>query len=209
MSQERFSRSGILVCVGAAAVLLAFVLLRPDTAEPEVDYFKGRAPVETLLSELDRRDGTFLEKGSSNLYTGWVVERYGDGVLKSRTEVVDGRLAGVSEGYYTNGQMQVREFFTNGVSHGVRTKWRMDGSKLSEGEIVAGEFNGVFRKWHENGKLHQRVEMSNGVPQGVSRGWYRSGYLQSRVVLDKGKVVKREDWQDNEKREEPGILDKD
>ena len=207
MSERNFSKHGLLVCIVAAATLVALLLLRPDTSEPDVEYFQGRAPEEIFLSELDRRDGAFYSKGTLNLYTGWVVERYGDGVMKSRTEVMDGRLQGVSEGYYTNGQMQVREYFTNGVSHGLRTKWRIDGSKLSEGTIVAGEFDGVFRKWHENGKLHQRVEMSNGVPHGVSHGWFPSGFLQSRVVMENGKISDREDWKDNEKKLAPVALD--
>jgi antitoxin component YwqK of YwqJK toxin-antitoxin module len=151
------------------------------------------APVEVerelLLSLVSRSNDMMFASGATEPFTGSVVEYYKNGQLKSKTEVAEGKLQGVSHGYFTNGQMQVEEFFTNGVSHGVRKKWHMNGTLLSEGEIMGGKFHGAFKKYHENGKLAQEVMLSNGVPHGVSRAWDTNGTLLNTVEMRNGEKV--------------------
>jgi antitoxin component YwqK of YwqJK toxin-antitoxin module len=46
--------------------------------------------------------------------------------------VSNGQLNGVSEGWFTNGVLQIREHFMDGSSEGPVTKWHSSGAKLSE-----------------------------------------------------------------------------
>ncbi len=136
-------------------LVIAAIFLRP---EDEVVEEVAPPPAEVTPDELIRSNGVMYWKGTSDPFDGLLVERYpeSDG-LKSRTTFMAGLMHDVSEGFFTNSQIQVREFFTNGVSHGIRTKWRSDGTLLSEGTIVAGEFHGAFRKFYTNGNVsHSR-----------------------------------------------------
>ena len=164
----------------------------------------------TPIPELDRR---FVElradrvhrSGHPEPFTGWLVEHYASGDLKSRSSMYRGRLQGVSEGWSTAGKLQVREHFVLGVSDGWRVKWHPNGRKLSEVCIRQGKLEGVFRRWHENGVLAEEIEMREGQPDGLSRSWHPSGCLKAEVVLTKGSVQQQQFWPDGEKPGGPRV----
>ena len=160
-------------------------------------------PTELNLQFVVRTNGLMYRVGHPQPFTGVVIERYREGGLKSRTEVVSGQLDGLSEGWFTNGVLQVVEHFSRGTSDGQRTKWHDNGKKLSEVNIVAGKLEGTFLKWHDNGKLEQEIQLVGGVPHGWSRSWFPSGSLKARVKLDNGKVVEQTFFKDGEKNEPP------
>ena len=49
---------------------------------------------------------------------GLIWEYYEDRQVKSHTRVEEGRPHGGSVAYFPNGQVQIREFYRQGVSHG-------------------------------------------------------------------------------------------
>jgi antitoxin component YwqK of YwqJK toxin-antitoxin module len=177
----------------AGGVFLALV--------PKRESQRSLQPSELLRSELTLHDGRLYRAGDSNAFSGVMIERYAGGTLRSRSEVWEGLLHGVSQGWFTNGQLQVTEHFKKGVSDGLRTKWFSTGKKLSEAHIVDGRFEGVFRKWHENGLLAERVEFIGGQSAGTSVAYFPSGYLKARATLDAGKVVQQTYWKDGESSE--------
>lgn len=166
-------------------------------------WFLGkRAPAEEptrLLSELVLVEGRLTVAGSPDeIFNGWVLERYPDGELKSRSRVLAGRLQGVSEGWYPDGRLQVREHFADGVAEGSVTKWHPDGNRLSEGFARGGRLDGIFRRWHDNGVLAEEVSLHRGEPHGLSRAYYPSGFLKAEVRLENGRVLDQRFWDDGE-----------
>lgn len=152
--------------------------------------------IHALRSELFFRDSRLYRTGDTMSFTGVMLERYDDGALKSRSSVSAGLLHGLSEGWYTNGQVQVREPFRNGLSHGVRTKWYPDGTKSSEATIVDGKLHGKFRRWHNNGALAEEIHFLEGRPHGVSMAYFPSGFLRTRAAAQQGEITEQEFWQD-------------
>jgi antitoxin component YwqK of YwqJK toxin-antitoxin module len=153
---------------------------------------------ELPRSDLVLREGRLYRIGSTNRFTGSMVEFYANHALKSRCAISNGLLHGLSEGWHTNGQLQVREEFKEGFSQGLRTKWYADGKKLSEASIVDGKLQGTFRRWHENGSLAEQVEMQSGNPEGWSWAYYPSGFLKAQVRLQGGKPLDQRFWKDGE-----------
>ncbi len=149
---------------------------------------------ERARSELQLRDNRLFD--GERLFTGIVFERYADGVLRSRSSVSNGLLQGLSQGWHTNGQLQIAEQFVAGIAHGPRTKWYPNGAKLSEANIAGGQLNGSFHRWHENGTLAEQIEFLNGRPEGVSLAWFSSGRPKARVVARSGQTVERASWGD-------------
>jgi hypothetical protein len=128
------------------------------------------SPVEVPRSDLVLRDGRLYRTSGSNAFTGVMIERYDSGLLKSRSTVLDGRLQGVSEGWHTNGQLQVIEHFQAGVSDGPRIKYYPSGRKQSEGRIMAGQFNVGELDLAEAGSGDRRaLSPPAGPPSGSSR----------------------------------------
>jgi antitoxin component YwqK of YwqJK toxin-antitoxin module len=178
-----------LAAVAAAA--LCFILFRP--AMP----LESR---EVLKDELVAIDGRWFWPGQEQPFTGVLLVRYPDATLQARSVVVDGFLHGLSEGWHTNGQLQVRETFRMGVSHGLRTKWDMNGTMQSEGKIVDGEFHGTFRRWHENGVLAEEVEMRLGREHGIAVSYYPSSHVKAVANLQDGRLLSVQHWADGEQK---------
>lgn len=193
-----------LAGLGVLALLLAAWLLprlRP-AGEPA-------GPTPVLRNELELRASRLYRCGTPEPFTGVMIERYPNGKLQSRSQVVAGQLEGLSEGWHPNGHLAVREQFHTGISDGLRVKWRPDGAKLSEATIVQGHLEGRFRRWHANGVLAEEVIMHRDQPEGSARAWYPSGFLRSHVITHEGKVVRQETWPDGERREETAASEAD
>lgn len=186
---RRFVVAGVVALCALAAVLL---------------IWRGPRLVAPPLPEVDRaqltlREGVFYLLETTNRFTGYLIERYPKGELQARSEILDGRVHGRSEGYYTNGQRQVEEFFVEGVSHGVRQKWYPSGARLSTVRIENGKLEGLFQRWHEDGSLAEEITLKEGQPEGLSRAYYPSGNLKAEAVMRGGKLESQKFYEDGEK----------
>lgn len=177
----------------------ALLLLRPT---PQTSKFEARAPspLEVSRTNLVLVEGRLRQPGRSNSFSGFMVEHYPSGCLLSRSAITNGLLHGLSQGWHTNGQLQITEQFKEGVSHGPRVKWYSSGAKQSEASITDGKLDGAFRKWHENGLLSEQMEFVHGQPEGASVSYFPSGCLKARVVVMDAKPIQQEFWKDGEKR---------
>jgi antitoxin component YwqK of YwqJK toxin-antitoxin module len=129
-----------------------------------------------------------------------VEDLYASGERRSRSEVSNDLLNGLSEGWYTNGQLQVTEHYVDGVSHGLRTKWYASGKKKSEAQIANGQINGTYTRWYEEGGLAEQATFKQGVPDGKSMAYYPSGCLKAEVLMAEGKPAEQTFWKDGERK---------
>ncbi len=189
----RFGR-GVAVAVLALAVVGGTLwYLRPRRVD------EASLPVSALAMV----DGRLMVKGETNHpFTGWMTEMHAGGGMKSRSHIASGLLHGVSEGWFTNGIVQVREHFVEGIAEGSVSKWHSDGTRLSEGVARQGKLEGTFHRWHANGRMAEEVTLRAGVAHGISKSWFPSGHLRAEVELEEGKVVNQKFWEDGER---PGI----
>jgi antitoxin component YwqK of YwqJK toxin-antitoxin module len=163
-------------------------------------------PPEAELTNLIHRAGFWWQKanGRTNLFAGVMVAHYPGGLLMSRSVVSNGQLSGLSEGWFTNRQMQIQEYYRNNVSDGLRKRWYPNGQKMSEATIVRGTIQGTFRRWHINGKPAEEISMRDGRPDGVGRVYYESGCLKEEIELHAGKEVHRTSYKDGERPGDAG-----
>jgi antitoxin component YwqK of YwqJK toxin-antitoxin module len=190
---RRESPRALQLIVGFVMIaLLGITLLRQNEKVPEPTV------IEYDKAELERRDDGLYVIGSTNAFSGIMIERYKEDGLKSRSEFVDGQLHGTSEGFFPQGQRQILEHFVKGVSSGIRSRWYTNGTMQSEGLIVNGEFSGGYKRWYQSGLVAEDMLFQDGKPDGISRAWYESGSLKSLVNMKMGEVVSRETWDDGE-----------
>lgn len=193
--QRKWTRHLLWLLPVAAVGALCFIIKPTAPFPPSVIV---PVAVEASRAELELRSARLYRLGASNTFNGWLVEFHKDDSPRSRSAITNGQLHGLSQGWHTNGQLQVSEQFVEGVSQGTRTKWSAGGAKLSEAAIVNGQFHGTYRRWHENGALAEQVEFSAGQPEGVSLAWFESGFLKARAASRAGQVIKQEHWKDGE-----------
>lgn len=149
-------------------------------------------PREASRQQLVRRGARMYFGDETNAFTGLMIDRYPSAAMQSRSTLRDGLLHGISEGWFTNGVLQVREYFTNGVSHGLREKFYPSGRRLSEAPVVAGKINGTFRRWHLDGELAEEIAMHDNQPHGESRSFHPDGSVKARAMVEHGKVIEQQ-----------------
>ena len=165
---------------------------------------KAREAAETAVGEprsiarfrLETRGGRLCQRETGRLFSGWLTDHARDGRLRLRTGVVAGRLHGVSEGWGTNGVMELREFFEWGVPSGLRVTWHGNGRLASEGRLINGRQEGLYRRWYEDGRPEASAEFRAGKPHGFSCAWYTSGNLKAEAWMNRGEVVSRHFYAD-------------
>ncbi|HIG40231.1 MAG TPA: hypothetical protein EYQ14_06760 [Gammaproteobacteria bacterium] len=181
----------------------------------------GESLAVATLDELKKEENGLHFKSTGELFTGYLTEYYpvsktnqlqqvqdGGSQLKSRSVVRGGKLNGLSEGWYSDGQQQVVEIFVDGKSNGMRVKWHRNGWKAAEDSIEHGELNGVCRKWHDNGQLAEEMAMVDGQADGQARSWHPDGSQKAEVLLRKGKVVEQQFWEEGVKPVAESVLPK-
>lgn len=187
-----------LLALGTALVVKS----RHEVVEAEA----GKpAPASVARTRLENRGGRFYRPGADSPFSGWITDQHPSGEMKLRSAVVDGRLHGVSEGWFTNGVPELREHFQRGLPHGQRVTWHANGQKRSEGELAAGQQQGMYRQWDEEGKLLAEAEFEAGKPHGLSRAWYPSGYLKAEALMKHGEVQARHVYPDGT-RQAPALV---
>jgi antitoxin component YwqK of YwqJK toxin-antitoxin module len=199
MKPRTLARAVWALALLLAAGLLSFVAVRHRPMLSDKSGSSDKSPQATHRTNLVLQAGHWLLAGTTNLFTGLLLDTYEDGLRKSLSAVTNGLLHGLSTGWHTNGQQQVEEHFVAGVSHGPRIKWHPSGQKLSEVMIIDGQLHGTFRRWDESGTLTEEIEMKAGQPDGLSRAYYPSGALKTQVRLEQGRVIERQSWHDGEK----------
>jgi antitoxin component YwqK of YwqJK toxin-antitoxin module len=150
------------------------------------------------LSQLTKRDGRLYAPGETKPFDGRLIENFPNTehfpttVRKLEIEIHDGKAHGRSVGYFENRKREVEEFFTAGVSNGVRARWDREGWKKSEERIENGKLNGSHLEWHENGKKAVEMILRDGQPEGLAVAWHPNGELKSRTRFAAGKIVERQ-----------------
>ncbi len=155
---------------------------------------------QTTRRDLVQTNGRWYRNGETNPFTGWMVDYYPGGAQLSHCQISNGLLNGVSETWYTNGRMQVREHFKDGISHGLREKWHENGPRLSQAMIVEGKVTGAFQSWYDNGQLAEEIYMKLGLADGTAWAYYRSGFLKAETTVHDGQVLDRKTWKDGERK---------
>jgi antitoxin component YwqK of YwqJK toxin-antitoxin module len=186
----------LLPLSAAIVAVVLFIALR----SPQQPHAPEQPALEVLRKSLHLQDGRLYLEGVAAPFTGIMIERRENGSLQSRSQVLDGLLDGLSEGWHPNGQLQVQEHFRAGVSHGLRTKYYENGGKMSEANVAAGIIEGTFRRWHENGILAEEIQMKDGQADGLALSFYPSGFMKARVQLRNGTPFDQVFWSDGEQR---------
>ena len=68
------------------------------------------------------------------------------------------------------------------------------GCKECEVDYRRGRVNGWARMWYESGQLYVEATYKNDRPHGTRLAYHENGQLFCRACYDNGKLLKRENW---------------
>ena len=104
------------------------------------------------------RNGLYYKKFSDTPFTG---ELFG----KWHGMIIEGKLEGLWEWYYDNGQLQDKANFIDGKTHGLSESYWDNGQLTLKANFIDGKAHGLFKIYNEDGSLEQTRTFRNGVEQ--------------------------------------------
>jgi len=117
---------------------LSLIVLAPSVAASQEP---------TNLDELVLRRGVYLQRPTFEPYSGPVVGRNEDGLLRERGTLREGRWEGVREIFFETGQLAVRETYSEGRLDGPFESYFRMGSPSDRGSYRDGRLDGPYESY--------------------------------------------------------------
>ena len=89
----------------------------------------------------------------TSIKDGPVIRRFANGVIKERSNYVNGRRQGECQSFYPTGKLQSDDFFQAGLLNGSTLTYYENGEKRYEGTYTQGKPSGVWKFYDDKGKL--------------------------------------------------------
>ena len=99
------------------------------------------------LDQLEERRGVYLQRPAFEPYSGPVRATWGDGKVRVRGTLTNGRWDGVREAYYKLGTLKDRETYSSGVLHGPFEAYFKKGTPSDTGTYVDGRLDGPYESF--------------------------------------------------------------
>jgi len=130
-----------------------------------------------------RREVLFYKKGTEELFTGLVIEKYANGQTKAAVNIVDGRSDGSTTEWFPTGQKK-RETKVDRSLKGHITEWYENGQMKSDQNTNGGGPDGLVTEWYENGQMKTQETFVNWHGQGET-SWYESGQIRAEDTFSR------------------------
>ena len=120
---------------------------------------------------------------------GVVETHYGNGQIWSRANYKDGKLDGLFETWRDNGQLWVRETYKDGKRDGLREMWYSNGQPWKRENYKDGKVVEYIPNKHEQGMVEQ--ESNRNVSEEELLQLYREN-LAMKIMVLRDKQITRE-----------------
>ncbi len=115
-----------------------------------------------------------------NIYHGPFTKSDSTGVLLERGAYVGGKLHGIREILYADGQVKVRERYDEDVITDLYEYYFPNGNHELKGYYISGAMYGPWQKFNEEGKLIEVVTMVNNEELGPFTEYHDNGQIQAQ-----------------------------
>jgi len=112
----------------------------------------------------------------------------GTNVVSEWIPVSDGRVNGVWETFYSDGNPKTRVGFLNGVLHGIDEEFTEDTQPLRHSINEHGQRSGLSTHWEywENGQVKKKYSKLDGVLHGFLHEYFTNGSLRKKCSILNG-----------------------
>lgn len=114
------------------------------------------------------------------------IERYENGAVSRRVQIIDGKKEGKMTDYYNDGKIMAERWFKNGLQDGNTTIWYPSGKVKEVQFFIRGKQSGGDTIWYENGRVQFTVFFQDDKKEGYLRKWSPEGKVifESKYHLD-------------------------
>lgn len=168
------AQSLIKVLIIAAVITAGFAFRLINTPEPGSTVYSND-------KKLSRSEGKMYY--NRKLFTGAVIELYGNGDVFKVTSYKKGVEEGIQTAFLENGKIMEKRFYENGHKEGTHTGWWENGNLRFEFHFMNGLYEGNQKEWDESGMLYTDFNYVKGYEEGLQRAWYPDGTIQANYIV--------------------------
>jgi antitoxin component YwqK of YwqJK toxin-antitoxin module len=95
------------------------------------------------------------------------VDRYVTGQLSRRAEYRNGKLDGVTRGWYQDGTVMYEYHYRQGLGEGLQQQWSRDGTLLLRLNQQHGHEVGLQQMWNSDGSVRSSYVIKDGKRYGL------------------------------------------
>jgi uncharacterized protein len=191
-------------------------------------WFKGDYKNNELIKKLsiteEQNKKLFIPRklnADDSRYSEWNnAQPIKDGIRINQYDI-EGNKQGYWELYYSNGKLEYKGSYLNGLRDGYFEEYYSNGKIFLKGSYVNGNLNGLFEEYYfSNGKLESKGNYKDGKEDGIwfyyyERGGvevkanYSNGYLNGERILynTNGKISDKQYWENDKLIKVPPITE--
>lgn len=163
-------------------ILFLFLLITNVYAQSQ---FGGLTPAltDTLTkSETEIREYLVYHKGTEDLFTGILMDRFPNGQLKFKRSVVDGKSEGIWIGYHENGMVKYIGEWEDGKGHGFSMHFLANGQIRERSRVVWDKWEGISETWYISGLKKSEGHYQQNEKIGTWTYWNEDGSVKEIVT---------------------------
>ena len=154
------------------ASFIALIGLVFTTTAQDTTYLSGRFestdPNDAKYYQVVSQREELTEKKVYTIYGDlYLLENYADQAMETPE--------GVWEEYHSNGKLQSRTHYKNGLREGLYTYFDFKETMRLEGSYTKDLSEGIWKSYHRNGQLKYEREYQDGILEGSALGYYFDG----------------------------------
>lgn len=114
------------------------------------------------------------------------IERYENGQIARRSNLVNGKKEGKMTDYYNDGKLMAERNFVHGLQHGRTSIYYPNGALKEVQYFENGKKQGGDTLWYEDGKIQFATMLKDDKKNGYLRKWSPTGELvyEAKYALD-------------------------
>lgn len=144
--------------------------------------------VEYAQLKLNRQKGIWAL--AETPFSGYALQFYPDGTLKSKTGFLRGKKQGLSLEYYPDGHLRQQAQFHQNKLHGYVKNWF--GTKghplLALRHYHLGKPHGTYQKWYKSGQLFKAMHYDMGKESGMQQAYNENGSIYANYEARNGRT---------------------
>jgi len=179
-SKPSHLNSGVIT-MNRKLVILSMILLASFDINAESKEDSNKV---TSINLVERQEITY-EVNSQSPFSGISEDYYENGQLKLRENFNDGKRNGLSLEYYENGQLWGKAFWKDGNRDGLTESYQENGQRLGSNELKDGVVHGITKMYFESGQLRSIMNYKDGYLDGLTEMYQENGQLMGKRCFKK------------------------
>lgn len=159
-----------------------------DIKEVEKNLVVPTNQIDKSKLTYDRFRSMWLLDG--NAYSGFAITNYGEGIIKEKIGILNGKKQNKSISYFPDGSYKSISNYNKGKLHGEKKTWAQDANHLllSHLNYHRGKVHGKQTKWYPTGELFQELNLNMGKEEGLQRAYRKNGNLYANYEAKEGRI---------------------